>query len=226
MLLTALSGLALAACGGGARQDANEPAGKFPVEITKSEFPNRQRLAETSALELGVKNTGDKTIPDLSITISTDPNANESFSIRSQQTGLADPSRSVWILENGFPKYAGQTVPAGADAAQTKTFAFGPLEPGATKNIVWSLTPVIAGTYTIDYRIAAGLEGKAVAVTNDGGVPEGEFVVRISDTPPQTRVDDNGKVVPIKPTDIIGQAGTPQQRGEVGAGTGTTTTPK
>ena len=108
MLLTALSGLALAACGGTrqiahsircfhgrTRQDANEPQGKFPVQITKSEFPNRQRLAETSSLELGVKNTGDKTIPDLSITISTDPNANESFSVRSQQAGLADHSDDV-----------------------------------------------------------------------------------------------------------------------------------
>jgi hypothetical protein len=226
MLVTAVSALALAACGGGTRQDANEPEGKFPVQITKSEFPNRQRLAETSSLELGVKNTGDQTIPDLAITISTDPNANESFSIRSPQPGLADPSRSVWILENGYPKYVGQTVSAGADAAQTKTFAFGALEPGATKNIVWSLTPVIAGTYTIDYRIEAGLEGKAVAVTNDGSVPEGEFVVRISDTPPQTRVDDNGKVVPITPSDIIGQAGSAEQRGEVGAGSGTATTPK
>jgi hypothetical protein len=226
MLVTAVSALALAACGGGTRQDANEPEGKFPVQITKSEFPNRQRLAETSSLELGVKNTGDQTIPDLAITISTDPNANESFSIRSPQPGLADPSRSVWILENGYPKYAGQTVSAAAVAAQTKTFAFGALEPGATKNIVWSLTPVIAGTYTIDYRIEAGLEGKAVAVTNDGSVPEGEFVVRISDTPPQTRVDDNGKVVPITPSDIIGQAGSAEQRGEVGAGSGTATTPK
>jgi hypothetical protein len=226
MLLAGLSALALAACGGGARQDAKEPEGKFPVQITKSEFPNRQRLAETSALELGVKNTGDETIPDLAITISTDPNANESFSVRSEQAGLADASRSVWILENGYPKYAGETAPAGADAAQTKTFAFGPLEPGATKNIIWSVTPVIAGTYTVDYRIAAGLEGKAVAVTNDGSVPEGEFVVQISDVPPQTRVDDSGKVVPIKPSDIIGQAGSAEQRGEVGAGTGTTTTPK
>jgi hypothetical protein len=220
MLLVGLSGLGLAACGGGARQDANEPSGDFPVQITKSEFPNRQRLAGTSQLQLGVKNTGDKTIPDLAITISTDPNANESFSIRSDQAGLADASRSVWILETGYPKLAGETAPAGADAAQTKTFSFGPVEPGASKDIVWSLTPVIAGTYTVDYRVEAGLEGKAVAVTDDGSVPEGEFVVQISDVPPQTRVDDNGKVVPIKPGDIIGQAGSKEQRNEVGGGSG------
>jgi hypothetical protein len=84
--------------------------------------------------------------------------------------------------------------------------------------MVWRLTPVIAGSYTVDYRIAAGLEGKAEAVTPDGSVPQGEFVVKVSDVPPQTRVDASGKVVPIKPSDIIGQAGTAQQRGEVGSG--------
>ena len=68
MLLTALAAMALAACGGGERQDADEPEGDYPVQITKSEFPNRQRLAQTSKLELGVKNAGDKTIPDLAIT--------------------------------------------------------------------------------------------------------------------------------------------------------------
>ena len=223
MLLAAVSAVTLAACGGGERQDADEPEGDYPVQITKSEFPNRQRLAQTSTLQLGVKNAGDKTIPDLAITISTDPNANESFSVRSEQPGLADPSRSVWILENGYPKYAGETAPAGADAAQTKTFSFGPLEPGATKNIVWALTPVIAGTYTIQYRIQAGLQGKAKAVTNGGSVPEGEFVVQISDVPPQTRVDDAGNVVPINPNDIIGQAGSQEQKNELGGqGSGNT----
>ena len=47
-------------------------------------------------------------------------------------------------------------------------------------------------------------------MTGDGCVPEGEFVVRISSAPPQTRVNDAGKVVPIKPSDIIGQAGNQQ----------------
>jgi hypothetical protein len=82
--------------------------------------------------------------------------------------------------------------------------------------MIWRVTPTIAGTWTVDYRIAAGLEGKAKAVTSDGNVPEGQFVVKISDVPPQTRVDDAGNVVPIKPGDIIGQAGSAEQRSEVG----------
>ena len=93
------------------------------------------------------------------------------------------------------------------------------MEAGDARDLVWVVTPVQAGTYTVRYRIAAGLQGKAVAVNADGSVPEGEFVVRISDVPPQTRVDDNGKVVPIKKSDLIGQAGTDEQKSELDGGT-------
>ncbi len=143
------------------------------------------------------------------------PQAQGSFSVRSNQPGLAIPFRPVWILEEGYPKLEGQTASAGAEAAQTDTYAFGPLAPHQTRRMVWSVTPVQAGTFTVHYRVAAGLQGKAKAVTADGSVPEGEFVVRISSAPPQTRVNDQGKVVPIKPSDIIGQAGSAQQKAQV-----------
>jgi hypothetical protein len=135
--------------------------------------------------------------------------------VRSEQQGLAIPFRPVWILEEGFPKLAGQTASAGAEAAQTDTFSFGSLPAHQSRSMVWNVTPVQAGTYTVHYRVAAGLQGKAKAVTADGSVPEGEFVVRISSAPPQTRVDNSGKVVPIKPSDIVGQAGSKQQKSEL-----------
>jgi hypothetical protein len=232
----------ISACGGGERQDVNEPSGDFPVQIVSADFPSRQQLAQNTNLTLSVANTGDKNIPDLAITIFTDSNANTgqsgssttgttgtgtgtgtqelptsqgSFSVRSEQQGLAIPFRPVWILEEGFPKLAGQTASAGAQAAQTDTFSFGALAPNQTRQMVWSVTPVQPGTYTVHYRVAAGLQGKARAVTADGSVPEGEFVVRISSAPPQTRVNDAGQVVPIKPSDIIGQAGNAQQKSEL-----------
>jgi hypothetical protein len=144
------------------------------------------------------------------------PEASGAFSVQSSQPGLAIPSRPVWILEEGFPKLAGEQASAGAEAAQTDTFDFGPLAAGETRDMVWNVTPVQAGTFTVHYRVAAGLTGKAKAVTADGSIPEGEFVVRISATPPQTRVDDSGKVVPINPSDIIGQAGSQEQKSELG----------
>jgi len=159
------------------------------------------------------------------------PEAQGAFSVLSEQPGLAIPSRPVWILEQGYPQCPsgcpelasgpgnpppGEIAAAGgAEAAQTNTFSFGEIEPGDTAELVWRVTPVQAGTFTVRYRLAAGLQGKAVAVTEDGSAPEGEFVVQITNVPPQTRVDDSGKVVPIKKSDIIGQAGSNEQRAEV-----------
>jgi hypothetical protein len=206
--------LALAACGsGGARQDANEPAGKFPVKIVTSSFPTRQRLAETSLLRLGVQNTGDKAVPALAITISIDKNAVHPFSFHDPQPGLADPDRPVWVLENNYPKLAGQKSPAGAETANDKTFDFGSLKPGKTVEAVWKVTPVRGGIYTIDYQVDAGLNGKAKAVTADGSPPTGSFAVKISTVPPQTRVNDNGQVIVVKPS-----GGTQSSGGSSGGG--------
>jgi len=191
------------ACGDDAeRQDANEPSGEFPVEVASAKFPTEQRLAQTSDLSLEIENTGSEDVPELAVTIFTgDEPASGSFSVPSQQPGLADPNRPVWILENGFPKLAtsesedlDEAPPGGAEVAQTNTFAFGPLAPGDSKEIVWRLTPVQAGTYTVHYELAAGLTGKARAVTDDGSPVEGEFVVTITDKPPRARVNDAGEV--------------------------------
>ena len=203
----ALAGTSLAACGKGAeRQDANEPEGKFPVEVVAANFPTEQRLAETSDLRLEIRNSGDEEIPDLAVTINTgDEIANGPFSVRSAQPGLSDPNRPVWILEEGYPKLVEAGVSdkdlddsptAGAAAAQTNTFSFGPLPPGESKDIDWRVTPVQSGTYTVHYELAAGLGGKAQAVGDDGSSPvAGEFVVTITDKPPRASVDDAGNVV-------------------------------
>jgi hypothetical protein len=283
-LVAALFSAGIVACGGGERQDEDEPEGEFPVQVVNASFPSKQRLAQTSNLTLEVSNTGDETVPDLAVTVftsregddeqtegtettenteTTEETAGEeideaaedadeegtapeeeqsgaagSFSVISRQQDLAIPSRPVWILEQGYPRLAGTEAgpappgevsgPGGAETAQTNTYSFGPLEPGESRDIVWKVTPVQPGAYTVHYRVAAGLQGKAVAVTNDGSVPEGEFVVRISAVPPQTRVNDAGEVVEIESGDIVGQAGTEEQRQELddsGGGSGTTTTP-
>jgi hypothetical protein len=191
---TGITVLAVAACGGGSRQDANEPEGQFPVDVVTAKFPTHQRLAETTDLQLGVKNVGRDTIPNLAITIFIDPDAQGSFMVRSDQPGLENPSRPVWILENKFPKLAGETKTAGAETATTNTFAFGPLKAGETKQIVWKVTAVQGGTYTINYQVAAGLGGKAKAVTPGGGKPNGKFAATITTKPPKARVNSAGKV--------------------------------
>lgn len=205
-LAVLLGGLALtfAACGGGERQDANEPDAKFPVAVQSAKFPTDQRLAQTRDLQLEIENTGQDAIPNLVVTIFTgDDIGGGSFSVRSDQPGLADPNRPVWILESGFPKVVepGEDVAeldaapsAGADAAQTDTYAFGPLAAGETRDIVWRVTPVMGGTYTVHYELAAGLTGKSRAVGEDGTPAKGEFVVTVSDKPPRAGVDAAGDV--------------------------------
>lgn len=197
----------IAGCGGSdPRQDENEPEGDFPVEVTVAEFEPKQRLAESTDLELAFRNSGDEAIPDLAVTIYTgDEKADGSFNIRSQQEGLADPNRPVWILENDFPKLLedgadlrdlDDAPTAGAETSSTNTYAFGSLEPGEEVHTVFRVTPVVAGTYTVHYEVAAGLDGQARAVTDTGEAVEGEFVATITDKPKATKVDEKGNVVP------------------------------
>lgn len=192
--------LGLSACGEEAKpQGDNEPVGEFEVDVTTSEFPTAQRLAQTSDLILGVKNTGDETIPELAFTISTDDGtADGSFKVRVEDESLANPSRPVWILESNFPRELDTPASTGGSGglrAQTNTYGFGSLEPGDESEIVWRVTPVQAGTYTLRYIVEAGLDGNASAVTADGGEVKGEFVVTITDKPPTATVDDAGNVV-------------------------------
>jgi len=202
LALSALGAAVLASCGGDdstLQQNANEPSGDFPVKVTKAKFPTEQRLALTSDLLLGVRNTGDEALPELAFTIETDDgDADGSFKVQIDDPSASNPSRPVWILANKYPRAVDAAVPKGVSGglrAQTNTFGFGPLDPGEQKTIVWRLTAVEAGTYTLHYRVEAGLDGEAKAVTADGGEVKGEFVVTISDKAPKATVNDKGQVV-------------------------------
>lgn len=205
LIVAFVSGLLLSACGGGEeRRDVDEPEGTFPVRVVEAEFPTRQRLAEAVELELTIENTGDKEIPDLAITIVTrDPEledgvARGSFLVREDQVDLEDPNRPVWVLERGWPRVDDEAQPAGAEVAHTNTFAFGSLAPGERRRAAWRVTPVRGGTFVVTYRIAAGTEGKARAVDENGqSPPRGMFQPTVATDPPQTRVDDEGNVVEI-----------------------------
>ena len=50
--------LALARAAAGARQDANEPNGKFPVAVSRASLPALQRLAQRTHLVIAVRNAG------------------------------------------------------------------------------------------------------------------------------------------------------------------------
>jgi hypothetical protein len=175
-----VAALAVAGCGGGQRQDASEPSGSFRVDIVKASFPTKQHLAKSERFVIAVRNSGRKAVPNVAVTVS-------SFASRSQQAGLADPSRAVWVID---------ASPRGGDTAYTNTWALGRLAPGQTRRFVWRVTAVQAGTHTVKWQVAAGLNGKAKATLSSNRAPAGSVTVDISAKPAQARVDPaTGKVV-------------------------------
>ncbi len=181
LALGAAAALAIAGCGGDdERQDADEPAGTYQVDVDAS-FPERQSLARREELEISVRNTGGSAVPNVAVTVA-------GFERRSEQPGLSDPNQPLWIIDQG---------PRGGVTAYTDTWALGRVEAGETKRFRWRVTPVRAGTHQLRWKVAAGLDGKAKAATGGGGdQPNGTFTVRVADEPPQSRIDpETGEVV-------------------------------
>lgn len=183
-----LTGGLMAGCGG-ERQDAHEPSATFKVDVVTASFPQRQKLSDSATMRVTVRNADTRTIPNIVVTISDDSaKGGGGFVTRSQQPGLADPTRPLWIVDR---------EPSGGGTAYVSTWALGPLRAGQTRSFVWHVTPMVAGAHTLRYRVAAGLNGKARAQTADGGAAAGVFKVDVSSRPPQTTVDPKtGAVVP------------------------------
>lgn len=190
--------LALGACSGEQSSDIDEESASFPVEVVRAAFPQQQEVSRTADLELTVRNTGDRPLPQLAVTVWTgdagleDPKPDGSFSVLPPGAGSGAPSRAVWVPAPGFPKIvAPDAAPedlagapdGGADAAQTDTFTFGPLPAGTTRTLVWRVTAVRAGSYVVNYALAGGLGGRAKAVDGDGEVPAGRLRARIGEAP-------------------------------------------
>jgi hypothetical protein len=160
--------LTLGACGGGGKQDENDPTGTFKVDVPRASFPGNQRLAQESTLEITVVNKDSREIPELAVTV-------DGFSQRRDDATLADPNRPAWIINE---------PPFDADSALTNTWTLGPVAPGQSRTFTWKVTAVRAGTYSVRYKVAAGLFGKAkVEDTTTGAVPKGSFIARVSRKP-------------------------------------------
>jgi hypothetical protein len=210
---TAVVGLALAGCGGGSDQAAGEPSGNFPLAVSAARFPTRQTLAQHSNMVITVRNAGSKPIPDVAVTI-TDAGYGTSaqpFAEDINAPGLASPSRAVWIVDQapcpatatdkcapigpgGVPQTGG---PGGAVTAYANTWAMGRLASGHSATFKWGVTAVKAGVHVIHYEIAAGLNGKAKAVSAGGRPLRGTFVVNIASRPRQSYVGDAGQIVNV-----------------------------
>jgi hypothetical protein len=193
--------ISLAACGGESSSNSSEASATYPVKVVTAAFPAVQRLGETSLMRIGVRNSGRRTVPALTVTISIAGRAGQTaslpFAIHDPEPGLAQPDRPVWVLAQHYPKLAGSSISAGAEGSARKTFDFGPLKPRATTEAVWKLSAVKAGQFTVLFTVGAGLGGKARAETTGGAEPGGSLTARISQAPPNVVVTDSGRVVTI-----------------------------
>jgi hypothetical protein len=186
----ALTALALSGCGGGSRQDAQEPAGTFAMKVGAS-FPAAQSIARPSRFVMAVRNTGTETVPNVAVTI-------DSFDYNSNYPGLAVRQRPVWAIERGPGAIASPPVetenvslPGGGQTAYVNTWALGPLAAGKTKLFVWRVVPVKAGTFTVHYAVSAGLAGKAKARLESRAGIHGKFAVHIKPAPDLKHVNPN-----------------------------------
>ena len=172
LVLTVLAlPLVAAACGQKA-QDADEPSGTWKVRVIDASFPGRQRLADEVQLKITVKNEDTRALPNLAVTV-------DGLDMRSESPDLSDPNRPVWVVEQ---------APANSTSAFTNTWTAGSLPAGQTKTLVWKVSAVRSGTYTLRFRVNAGLNGKAKA-SEDGKVPAGSFIARVSDKVHPVNVD-------------------------------------
>ena len=191
----------LAGCGGGEEPGAqfdNEPAGDYPVEVVAAKFPVKQTIAETYDLTLDVRNSGDETIPGMAVTINLPgEDSTLAFAYRDQQEGLAQPQRPVWVLEEGYPKLAGTVGRGGAGTSNRRTFNFGAVKAGDTAEMVWRVVAVKPGAHRLTYQVSAGLGGGSKALDASGETAEGVLPSVISARPIVTKIDENGKVVPL-----------------------------
>jgi hypothetical protein len=191
----------LAACGSGSSSDANQAAGTYRVKVTKASFPTKQDVGQTSLMRIGVRNTGEKTVPAVTVTVSIAGKEGQTsslpFGVRDPQPELAQADRPVWVLAEGYPRVGNSTEKGGAATSGRKTFDFGALKPGRTVEGVWKLSAVKPGRFTVLYGIEAGLSGSSKAETSAGVKPGGSFVVLVAKKTPNTVVTDSGQVVEI-----------------------------
>lgn len=168
-VLTAAS--LLGGCGDGRLDKVSSASGSFTVVVERVSFPRHQTLAQSSQLQLTVRNAGERTLPNVAVSVN-------SFSYRNRQRGFAEHERPLWTVDRG---------PRG-ETAFVSTWALGKLRPGARKTFRWTVTPVRAGTHTLKYTVAATVIGPSKTRLPSGAAAEGALTVNVDSQPPTVTV--------------------------------------
>lgn len=207
-LALSLAGLSLLAAGcssktPGKEQDRYERAGTYPVRVLSAKFPEEQKLAKDSTMEIVVENAGEEPVPDINVTVKCPGNGlGGSFMTVTGDADVADPERPQFIV-NQIPTATERKpppldpAPLERSSALVDTYPLGPLDAGRRATFRWDVTAVKAGDYRLCWRVNAGLYGKAKAVASeDSRLPiSGEFKGEVSDEAPKARIADDGRTV-------------------------------
>ena len=195
------SALAVPGCGGGSRQDANEPSATYPVRLVSKSFPRNQSLAKDSTMEIVVQNAGTKMIPMISVTVKCGSALGGSFSTVTQDPNVADPERPQFVV-NKIPTATERVnppldpAPLERSSAYVDTYPLGPLGARHTATFMWDVSAVKAGPYRLCWRVNAGLYGKAKAVAASGSPPiAGVFSGVVSNKAPKATVGPDGRSI-------------------------------
>jgi hypothetical protein len=210
-------------CGGGTRQDADEPKGTYPVEVLSAAFPKDQKLAKDSKMTIVVRNAGSKEIPIVSVTVQCpgQPHKNSGqatnsggsggsasgagsqgggFDYRTTFPGVADPSRPQFVV-NTVPTRTprnydrGRLDPLERSSSYVSTYPLGKLAPNRRAAFTWDVTAVRAGPYKICWQVNAGLDGRAKATAFQGKPIVGQFTGLVSAKAPDASIGPDGHTV-------------------------------
>jgi hypothetical protein len=199
--LVALPALAATGCGSGTAQDAKEPNGSFPIRLVSATFPDQQHLAKTSNFQIVVVNAGQKTVPNINVTVKCGAGLGRSFNTTTSSPDVADPRRPQFVVNTiptATPRRAPPIDPAPLErsSAFVDTYPLGPLAPGRQATFRWNVTAVKAGPYQLCWRVNAGLYGKAKAVASGDSAPlSGKFSGTISNVAPKASIAPDGHTV-------------------------------
>lgn len=160
--------VALAGCGG---PSGEAPSEAYEVAIERAAFPRSQRLGVSVTFVITVRNAGERTIPNLAVTL----------------RGFDDGAdRDRWLVDEPPP----------GTSATDDTWTAGPLRAAATTTLRWKVTPVAAGTHELSYLVGAGVLRDSRTTSRGGGRPGGRVTVRVRQRPADARVDPrSGRVL-------------------------------
>ena len=156
LLIAAL--VALSGCGGGESQDANETEGTYRLEVADASFPAKQGIAEATTMRIRVRNPERRTVPN----------------VRRDGRDRRAPSaeRRRYRVRPEVRRLPGSPTPRARSGSSTRSPSAAPRPtrtPGRSarsgaarpRPSSGSCTAVEPGGYSLAYRVAPGLDGKA-----------------------------------------------------------------